>query len=411
MEDLGNKLVEEHSMVSEMAFTTFNELIELISIDRALTNDSIEEEFSLQRVKSSALDVADNLIREITKRIKIIFNNTKFNDQLKIESSKILLRIIQIYNHVLINNEAETFTLVGFILEELKKTSIIENKFNLLSCLRELISRDHPFNSYERVQDFVFDQLNRVNNIKIQSICVGTLRRLNETFAGQIDANHKYYGRLVNFLKNKIKEFDSDKLIKLAILKCVGSVFAGLPLSEPDTVYFLEMLSAKLKIEVEKLFIVETISRLNQAGQCSAEKAKILEQLTKQIAENLGSNNYDLNVKSIETISKILAIIGNKYSEKSLQELLEKSKHLLNDGKIPSFFRAIVDTNPKLLKPYSELIVRSTEPYYISKLIASGVTDTPTVVKIFKGLDLVEKAKKISLTLGSINLKAAQIIN
>lgn len=104
MEDLGNKLVEEHSMVSEMAFTTFNELIELISIDRALTNDSIEEEFSLQRVKSSALDVADNLIREITKRIKIIFNNTKFNDQLKIESSKILLRIIQIYNHVLINS-------------------------------------------------------------------------------------------------------------------------------------------------------------------------------------------------------------------------------------------------------------------------------------------------------------------
>lgn len=59
------------------------------------------------------------------------------------------------------------------------------------------------------------------------------------------------------------------------------------------------MLSAKLKIEVEKLFIVETISKLNQGGQCSVEKAKILEQLTKQIAENLGSNNYDLNVKSI----------------------------------------------------------------------------------------------------------------
>lgn len=84
-----------------------------------------------------------------------------------------------------------------------------------------------------------------------------------------------------------------------------------------------------------------------------------------------------------------MAIIGNKFSEKSLQELLEKSKHLLNDGKIPSFFKAIVDSNPKLLKPYSELIIRSTEPYYISKLIASGVTDTPTVIKIFKGLDLV----------------------
>lgn len=50
-------------MVSEMAFLTFNTLIELISIDRALTNDAQDEEMSLQRVKSSALDVADNLIK------------------------------------------------------------------------------------------------------------------------------------------------------------------------------------------------------------------------------------------------------------------------------------------------------------------------------------------------------------
>jgi hypothetical protein len=50
-------------MVSEMAFSTFNQLIELISIDRALTNDSAEEEMSLQRVKSSALDIAEKLIK------------------------------------------------------------------------------------------------------------------------------------------------------------------------------------------------------------------------------------------------------------------------------------------------------------------------------------------------------------
>ena len=37
--DLGAKLVEEHSMVSEMAFNTFNDIIELISVDRALTSD------------------------------------------------------------------------------------------------------------------------------------------------------------------------------------------------------------------------------------------------------------------------------------------------------------------------------------------------------------------------------------
>jgi len=64
------------------------------------------------------------LIKEIKNKIKIIFNNAKFNDQLKIESSRILLRIIQIYNHILITSEEETFNMINFILEELKKTSI-----------------------------------------------------------------------------------------------------------------------------------------------------------------------------------------------------------------------------------------------------------------------------------------------
>jgi hypothetical protein len=96
----------------------------------------------------------------------------------------------------------------------------------------------------------------------------------------------------LTLLKAKIKEFDGDKIIKLAVLKCVGSVFAGLPLSDPDTVYFLEMLSAKLKIEVEKLYIVETLFKLKATAHCSPEKAKILELITKQLAENLGSNNY-----------------------------------------------------------------------------------------------------------------------
>jgi len=40
IEGLGNKFIEEHNMVSEMAFQTFNELIGIISIDRVLANSS-----------------------------------------------------------------------------------------------------------------------------------------------------------------------------------------------------------------------------------------------------------------------------------------------------------------------------------------------------------------------------------
>ena len=98
-------MVEEHGMVSEMAFSTFNEIIELISIDRTLTSDEVSvEELSLQRVKSSAKEIADRIIHEIESRVKVILNSSKFNDQLKSESSKILLKLIQIYNHHLISN-------------------------------------------------------------------------------------------------------------------------------------------------------------------------------------------------------------------------------------------------------------------------------------------------------------------
>jgi hypothetical protein len=100
-------------------------------------------------------------------------------------------------------------------------------------------------------------------------------------------------------------------------------------------------------------------------------------------------------LKSIETINKFLSIINTKLSDKSIQELLEKSKNLLVEGKIPSFFKIIVESHPKLL--------------YVSKLIKSGVVDLQAVINIFKTLDLVEKGKKISLTLGSIGLTSAQI--
>ena len=76
-------------------------------------------------------------------------------------------------------------------------------------------------------------------------------------------------------LKNKIKEFDGDKIIKISTLKCLGSALTYLDIVQDDEVYFLEMLSAKLKIDVEKLPIVETLGKLRE-GTASVAKAKIL---------------------------------------------------------------------------------------------------------------------------------------
>lgn len=78
------------------------------------------------------------------------------------------------------------------------------------------------------------------------------------------------------------------------------------------------MLSAKLKIEVEKLYIIETIVKLRNT-KSSPGKNKILETLVKQIAENLGSNNYELNVKSIEAIHQIFTILGSSCNQKIIE--------------------------------------------------------------------------------------------
>lgn len=81
--------------------------------------------------------------------------------------------------------------------------------------------------------------------------------------------------------------------------------------------------------------------------------------------------------------------------------MLAKSRLTLGEGKIPSFLRHVASACPKLLKPYSELIIKSTESYYIGVLLKEKVTDIKTCLKIFRTLDQ-DKAKKISQTLGAI---------
>lgn len=212
----------------------------------------------------------------------------------------------------------------------------------MFTCLKELISdSNNSLEDYEQIYTYINEQIWRTNNIKIHNICISSLRRYLEVFKFTITQGSKLYDIILPVLKNKIKEFDGDKIIKLSILKCLGSAFTYLDIPEDIQVYFLEMLSAKLKIDVEKLPIVETLSRLRE-GAASAEKVKVLELLIKQLADNIGSNNYELNLKSIETINKFLSIIDKKLSDKSIQELLEKSKNLLVEGKIPSFFKIIV---------------------------------------------------------------------
>lgn len=88
-------------------------------------------------------------------------------------------------------------------------------------------------------------------------------------------------------------------------------------------------------------------------------------------------------------------MLGTGANTKLLDFLLEKSKIILGEGKIPTFFKHIAARHPKLLKPQCELIIKSTESYYVATLLKENVVDLNTCLAIFKKQDQ-EKAKKIS---------------
>ena len=78
-----------------------------------------------------------------------------------------------------------------------------------------------------------------------------------------------------------------------------------------------------------------------------------------------------------------MTIMGKQFSGKLMEELLLKSKGMLMEGKIPSFVQAIAEHHPELLKPYADLIIRSTETQYVVALTKNKVIDVSRCLKIY----------------------------
>lgn len=108
---------------------------------------------------------------------------------------------------------------------ELKCTNIIENKANLLLCLGELISQEHPFEKYQFIYDYFFETINKNSNVKIQSICLLSIKKIIEIFITQISSNAQNREKIISLLKSKIKELDCDKLVKVSLCKCLVVIF------------------------------------------------------------------------------------------------------------------------------------------------------------------------------------------
>lgn len=174
-----------------------------------------------------------------------------------------------------------------------------------------------------------------------------------------------------------------------------------------DICELFESINAKLKIEIEKTYIFEQLSRIN--GGLSIEGGsltKAAQNLLNQSSESLGSANFDLNQKAVEATFKLVSILKDGVTPRIAEELLLRSKILLNDGKVPSYLDLLIEKHSKLFAPYAEQIVKAAEYPQIVKLLNSKIIDLKGCLATLKSItiDKNETYKKISVILGKIGV-------
>lgn len=214
------------------------------------------------------------------------------------------------------------------------------------------------------------------------------------------------FKRIFENLLVKMKEHDADRIIKSSIIKCLGPIFGTIitDLSDNDKKTLLESVFNKLKIEIEKSLILNQISQIPEKYVLKNANAKLFSDLLELASESLGTANYELNNNAIECCEKLILIQKNNLSVKTAENVLNRSRSLLFEGKIPKFIDILLDAHPKAFTNYVELIVRTAENYYISKLLKYKITNVKMCIEILKGIAKPEVAKKISLILSEMGI-------
>lgn len=87
-----------------------------------------------------------------------------------------------------------------------------------------MVADNYPFVLYEPVLSYLLETISRQNNIKIQNICLLSIKKFLDLFAQDLSKS-PLLPRVVELIKGKVKELDSDKLIKQASCKCLAVLF------------------------------------------------------------------------------------------------------------------------------------------------------------------------------------------
>jgi len=80
-----------------------------------------------------------------------------------------------------------------------------------------------------------------------------------------------------------------------------------------------------------------------------------------------------LNSHAIECCDKLIRIQLKNLSEKTVVDILNRSRPMINDHKIPKYIELLLDSYPKAFKNYVELITRTADIKYVVKIVENKI--------------------------------------
>jgi hypothetical protein len=200
------------------------------------------------------------------------------------------------------------------------------------------------------------------NNFKISSAAYKGIFKILIEFT-EVVGGHKTFETLIINITEKLKQHDIDKTVKKSVMKCAGAILEQLfeKVKEFRQNELLEAINEKLKIEIEKGYILKQLTRIKVVMPVKNSLIQVLTEILHKVTESLGSNNYDLNIQAMSSTTKLIEILDKNIDKKTVSEILNKSKTLILESNIPRYIPVLMQKYPAEFKQYAEILIKTAD--------------------------------------------------
>lgn len=159
----------------------------------------------------------------------------------------------------------------------------------------------------------------------------------------------------------------------------------------------------KLKVEIDKTTILSQIPQIPGDYVVKQSQQAYFKGMLDICSESIGTANYELSNLSVECCDKLIRLQTNSISEKNIDVIMNKSRPLLMDGKIPKFLDILIERFPKSIISYSESITKIADDKYIEKMIEKKIISPDNCINILKSIANSDNSSKLSYILSRVS--------